>query len=78
MPFQRLLPSVLISAGLIGIFLLIDYTKPREFSTELPYSSVIKPIGRSWVRTVLPKEFFGDLDQMQTKIDAMAAEKPKH
>jgi hypothetical protein len=75
--WKRLLPSVLISAGLTGIFLLINYTKANDFSTELPYSSVIEPIGRPLVRTVSTDEFFGHLGQLQSKVNAMAAEKPK-
>jgi hypothetical protein len=75
--WKRILPSVLISASLVGIVLLISYTKSNDFSTELPYSSVIKPIGRPLVRTVSTEEFFGNLDQLKSRINAMAAEKPK-
>ncbi len=75
--WKRLLPSVLISAGVFGIAFLVGYTREKEFSTVLPYSSVLKPIGRPLVRTVSPDEFFGDLDQLRIRIDAMAAEKPK-
>jgi hypothetical protein len=75
--WKRLLSSALISAGIVGIFLLIDYTKGKEFSTELRFSSVLKPIGHQWVRTVSSDEFFGDLDKLRAKIDAMAAENPK-
>ncbi len=38
---------------------------------------MIKPIGRSWVRTVPSDEFFGGLDSLKVKIDAMAQEGPK-
>jgi hypothetical protein len=75
--WKRLLPSALISAGLVGIVLLISYTKSSDFSTALPYSSVIEPVGRPLVRTVPPEKFFSDLDKIQSKINAMAAEKPK-
>jgi len=75
--WKRLLPCILISAGLAGIFLLINYTKANDFSTELSYSSVIKSIGRPLVRTVSTEEFFGNLDKLKSKINAMAAEKPR-
>jgi pSer/pThr/pTyr-binding forkhead associated (FHA) protein len=74
---KRLLPSILISAGLVGIVLLIGYAKSSDFSTALPYSSVIEPIGRPLVRTVPPEEFFSNLDKVQSRVNAMAAEKPK-
>jgi len=75
--WKRLLSSLLISAAIIGIVLLVKYTKGEEFSTELRFSSVIKPIGRLWVRTVSSDEFFGDLKSLKTKIDALAQEGPK-
>jgi hypothetical protein len=75
--WKRLLPSALISAGLVGIVLLIDYSKSSDFSTALPYSSVIEPIGRPLVRTVAPEQFFGDLNKLQSRVNAMAAEKEK-
>ena len=75
--WKRLLSSVLISAAIVGIVLLIRYTKRKEFSTELRFSSVVKPIGRTWVRTVSSDEFFGDLRSLKAKIDAMAQEGPK-
>jgi hypothetical protein len=75
--WKRLLPSVLISAGFVGIFLLISYTETNDFSTTLPYSSVIKPIGRPLVRTVSTEEFFGNLGKLQSRINTMAAKKPK-
>ena len=71
---KRALSSALISAGVIGIALLISYTVWKDFSNELRFSSVIKPIGRSWVRTVSTDQFFGDLHQLREKIDAMARE----
>jgi serine protease Do len=40
-------------------------------------SSMIEPIGRPFVRTVPPEKFFGDLDKLQSRVNAMAAEKPK-
>jgi hypothetical protein len=75
--WKRLIPSMLISAGLFGIVLLVGYSRANDFSMELPYSSVIKPIGRSLVRTVTPGEYFGNLNELQSKIDMMAIEKPK-
>ena len=75
--WKRLLPSVLISAGLVGIFLLINYTKANDFSTKLSYSTVMEPIGRPLVRTVSTEEFFGNLGQLQSSVNAMAVEKPK-
>jgi hypothetical protein len=75
--WKRLLPSVLISAAIVGIVLLIGYTKGKEFSTDLRFSSVIKPVGRTWVRTVSSDEFFGDLTSLKAKIDVMAQEGPK-
>jgi len=75
--WKRLLSSVLISAAIVGIVFLVRYTKGKEFSTELRFSSVIKPIGRTWVRTVSSDEFFGDLRSLKAKIDAMAQEGPK-
>lgn len=74
---KRILASVLISAGIVGIISLIDYSHRKEFSDELRFSSVIKPIGRNWVRTVPSDEFFGDLEKLRTSIDAMAQEGPK-
>jgi len=75
--WKRLLSSILIGAAILSIVLLIRYTKGKEFSTELQFSSVIKPIGRTWVRTVSSDEFFGDLRSLKTKIDTMAQEGPK-
>jgi hypothetical protein len=75
--WKRLLSSILISATIVSIVLLIRYTGGKEFSAELQFSSVIKPIGRPWVRTVPPDEFFGDLRSLKAKIDAMAREGPK-
>jgi hypothetical protein len=75
--WKRLFSSILISAAIAGIVLLVRYTKGKEFSTELRFSSVIKPIGRPWVRTVSSDEFFGDLRNLKIKIDAMAQEGPK-
>ena len=69
---KRLLSSVLISASVVGIFLLTHYAARKEFSDELRFSSVIKPLGREWVRTVSPDAFFGDLEKLRAKIDAMA------
>jgi hypothetical protein len=74
---KRMLASVLISAGIIGIVLLTQYAYRKEFSNELRFSSMIKPIGRKWVRVVPSDEFFGDLDKLRTKIDTMAQEGPK-
>ena len=74
---KRLLASTLISAGIVGIVLLTHYTYKKEFSNELHFSSVIKPLGRKWVKTVSPNEFFGDLDKLRARIDAMAQEGPK-
>jgi hypothetical protein len=73
---KRLLSSVLISAAIVGIVLLFSYTKGREFSTDLRFSSVVKPFGRTWVRTVSSDDFFGDLGTLKAKIDAMAQEGP--
>ena len=75
--WKRLLSSVLISAAIVSIVLLVRYTREKEFSAELHFSSVIKPIGRTWVRTASPDEFFGDLGSLKSKIDAMAQEGPK-
>lgn len=75
--WKRLFSSILISAAIVSIVLLIRYTKEKEFSTELRFSSVIKPIGRTWVRTVSTDEFFNDLGGLKTKVDAMAQEGPK-
>ncbi len=75
--WKRLLSSVLISAAVVSIVLLIQYTRGKEFSAELHFSSVIKPIGRTWVRTVSADEFFSDLKNLKAKIDAMAQEGPK-
>jgi len=38
---------------------------------------VIKPIGRTWVRTVSSDQFFGDLRTLKTKIDTLAQEGPE-
>ena len=75
--WKRLLSSILISAAILSIVLLIRYTKGKEFSTELQFSSVIKPIGRTWVRTVSSNEFFGDLRSLKARIDALAQEGPR-
>jgi hypothetical protein len=74
---RRMFSSVLISAGIVGMVILISYTNRKEFSDELRFSSVMKPFGRTWVKTVPPEEFFGDLEKLRTKIDAMAQEGPK-
>jgi hypothetical protein len=74
---KRLLASTLISAGIVGIVLLTQYAYRKEFSNELRFSSVMKPLGRKWVKTVSPDEFFGDLHKLRTRIDAMAQEGPK-
>jgi len=74
---KRMLASVLISAGIVSIILLFNYTNRKEFSNELRFSSVIKPVGRQWVRAVSPDEFFGGLGNLKTKIDAMAKGDPK-
>ena len=74
---KRLVSFALISAGIVGILLLTHYTREKEFSSELRFSSVMKPVGREWVRTVSPDEFFGDLDKLKAKIDATAQEGPK-
>jgi hypothetical protein len=75
--WKRMLSSALTGACIVGIVLLINYTKSNEFSYELRFSSMIKPIGRAWVRTVSADRFFGDLHQLRTKIDAMAQKGPK-
>ncbi len=67
---KRLLASTLISAGIVGMVLLTHYAYKKEFSNELRFSSVIKPLGRKWVNTVSPSEFFGDLDKLRARIDA--------
>jgi hypothetical protein len=74
---KRLLASTLISAGIVGIVLLTHYAYRKEFSNELRFSSVIKPVGRKWVKTVSPGEFFGDLGKLKARIDAMAQEGPE-
>jgi hypothetical protein len=74
---KRMLASALISAGIIGIVLLAQYAYRKDFSNELHFSSVIKPVGHKWVRTVPSDEFFGDLDKLRASIDAMAQEGPK-
>jgi hypothetical protein len=74
---KRMLASALISAGIVGIVLLTQYASRKDFSNELRFSSVIKPLGRNWVRTVSTEEFFGDLDKLRIRIDAMAQEGPK-
>jgi hypothetical protein len=74
---KRLLASTLISASIVGIVLLTHYAYKKEFSNELRFSSVMKPLGRKWVKTVSPNEFFGDLDKLRARIDAMAREGPK-
>ncbi len=75
--YKCLFSSVLISAAMISIVLLIRYTKEKEFSTELNFSSVIKPIGRTWVRTVSSDQFFGDMRGLKAKVDTMTQEGPK-
>lgn len=74
---KRILSSALISAAIVGIILLINFTNKKEFSNELRFSHVIKPVGREWVRTVSPDQFFSDLHELRIKIDAMAQEEPK-
>ncbi len=74
---KRLLASTLISAGIVGIVLLTQYAYRKEFSNEIRFSSVMKPLGRKWVKTASPDEFFGDLDKLRARIDAMAQEGPK-
>jgi hypothetical protein len=74
---KRMLASALISAGIVGIVLLTQYAYRKEFSNELRFSSVMKPIGRKWVRTVSSDEFFGDLYKLKEKVNAMAQEGPK-
>jgi len=74
---KRMLSSALISAGIVGIVLLINYAMRDEFSSELRFSSVIKPIGRQWVKTVSSDEFFGDMDRLKAKIDTKALEGSK-
>lgn len=74
---KRILSSVLISAAIVGIVLLINYAGKKEFSNELRFSHVIKPLGRKWVRTVSSDEFFGNLHKLRATIDAMAHEAPK-
>jgi FHA domain len=74
---KRILSSALVSAGIVGISLLIIYANKKEFSNELGFSSAIKPFGRQWVRTVSSEEYFKNLGQLKTKIDAMAQEAPK-
>ena len=74
---KRMLASALISTGIVCIVLLTQYAYRKEFSNELRFSSVMKPIGRKWVRTVSSDEFFGDLYKLRTRIDAMAQEGPK-
>jgi hypothetical protein len=74
---KRILSSVLMSAAIVGIVLLINYTEKKEFSDELRFSHVIKPVGRKWVRTVSSDEFFGNLNKLRATIDAMAQEGPK-
>jgi hypothetical protein len=74
---KRLLASTLISAGIVAIVLLSHYAYKKEFSSELRFSSVIKPLGRKWVKTVSPNEFFADLDKLRARIDAMVQEGSK-
>jgi len=74
---KRILSSALISLGIVSVLLLTDYVQRKEFSNEIRFSHVIKPIGRKWVRTVSSDEFFGDLYKVKAKIDAMAQEGPK-
>ena len=74
---KRMLASALISAGIVGIVLLTQYAYRKEFSNELRFSSVMKPIGRKWVRAVSSDEFFGDLYKLREKVNALAQEGPK-
>ncbi len=74
---RRILSSALVSAAIVGIVLLINYTDKKEFSNEIRFSHVMKPIGREWVRTVSPDQFFSDLHKLRAKVDAMAQEGPK-
>ena len=73
---KRMLSSILISAAIVGILLLTRYTKGKEFSNEIRFSSVMKPLGRTWVRTESPDAFFGDMGKLKAKVDAMAQEGP--
>jgi hypothetical protein len=75
--WKRMVSSVLISASLVGIVLLINYTNRKEFSNEIRFSSVMKPVGCQWVRTVSPDEFFGELDKLRGKIHTMIEEGPQ-
>jgi hypothetical protein len=69
---KRMLSSALISTGILGIVLLIHFTKSNEFSNELRFSSVMKPVDPKWVRAVESNEFFEDLEKLKSKIDARA------
>ena len=64
---KSMLASALIGAGIVGIVLLVSYTKWNEFSNELRFSSVIEPIGRAWVRTVLCRPVFRRSSSTQDK-----------
>jgi len=75
--WKRILSSTLIGAVIVGIALLVNYTKGREFSNDLRFSAVIKPVGWKWVRTVSSDEFFGDLGNLKLKLDTMAQKGPK-
>jgi hypothetical protein len=74
---KRIVSSALIGAGLVGIVILITDINRKEFSNNLRFSSIMKPIGRQWVRTKSSDEFFGDLSKLRTKIDTMAQEGPQ-
>ncbi len=74
---KRLLASTLISAGIVAIVLLTHYAYKKDFSNELRFSSVIKPLGRKWVKTVSPNEFFAHLDKLRARIDATVQEGSK-
>jgi hypothetical protein len=75
--WKRLLSSALISASIVTIVLLINYADRKEFSNEIHFSSVIKPIGRKWVWTQSSDEFFGNLHKLREKIDATVQEGSK-
>jgi hypothetical protein len=72
-----MLSSALITAGIVSIALLIDYADRREFSNELRFSSVIKPVGHQWVKAKSSDEFFSDLSKLKTKIDVVVQEGPR-
>ena len=69
--------SALVSVAIVAVILLAYYAKKKEFSTELHFSSIIKPVARQWVRTVSSDQFFNDLGKLKAKIGAMAQEGQK-